>query len=215
MNKLFALLALAGAAVGTAQAFVPWANTNGNGSTFDWFGGGSDTGLFGSPSLVGGDTFLFSPGFFRAQSSGGHTSQTHDRLQVDLLIHEDQHSAQISFVNTWAYNVVGQGSSVTATSAIYLTDLNNFRVLSVTYTLPPGLTGSGELRAGPTIDVPVDLDWRHFQLVVNTTFIATSGPGGFASIEMSGPYSLQAPAPGPLALLGMTGWIASRRRRSA
>ncbi|MEK6702488.1 MAG: hypothetical protein AABZ53_09505 [Planctomycetota bacterium] len=215
MHPNLAALALVASAsmLGSAQAFVPWINTNGSSSTFDWFGGGSDLGLFGSPMLMGADTFLFFPNSFNAQSSDGHTTQTRDRMQVELLLHQSQRVAQISFINTWKYNVVGVGSSVSATSSIFLTDLNNFQTLSVTYTLPTGLTGLGELQAGPTINVPIGLDWSHFQLVVNTNFFATSGPGGFASLSMEGSYLLQIPAPGSLALLGIAWSAAPRRRR--
>lgn len=197
-----------------AQAFVPWSNPSGIGTNFDYFGGGSDFGLFGSPILVGGDTFRFFPSFFRAQSSDGRTAQTHDRMTVELLAHTGERLEGISFVNPWTYNVVGEGSSITGIVEFFVTDLNNFRVLHYSYTLPPGLTGSGEILAGPTFNLPFDdPDWSHIQLVVRTDFIATSGPGGLASVGLNGFFSLQVPAPGSLALLGVTGLLAPRRRR--
>ncbi len=218
MKKVTAILALAGsvAIVGSAQAFVPWTNTNGTATNFDWFGGGSDNGYFGSPILVGGDTFVFFPSTFRAQSVNGGADIRADRLQVELLAHLGQRFDSISITEFGDYGVGGAGSSVTADMAMFITDLNNFRVANTNQQYNNSTPGLGNWSLGATIDLTLSPPaWNHVQLVLNNNLIAISGgPGGFAFIEkkVQG-IIIRIPTPGSMAMLGMGGLALIRRRR--
>lgn len=218
MKKVTAILALAGsvAMIGSAQAFVPWSNTNGVATNFDWFGGGSDHGLFGSPVLVGGDTFVFFPNNFRAQTVNGGADIKADRLTVELLAHLGQRFDRISITEFGDYGIGGAGSSVQASMALFLTDLNNFRVEHTNQTYSNNVAGLGNWSLGATIDLNVHgPDWNHLQLVLDNNLIAISGgPGGFAFIEkkVQG-IIIRVPAPGSMALIGLGGLAVIRRRR--
>lgn len=218
MKKVTAILALAGsvAIVGTAQAFVPWSNPAGSATNFDWSGGGSDFGLFGSPILVGGDTFVFFPSFFRAQSNNGGSSQTHDRLQVELLAHIGQSFTNIQITEFGDYGIGGDGSSVTANMAMFITDLNNFRVASANQTYSNNVPGLGNWNLGATVDLTISPpSWNRIQLVLNNNLIAVSGgDNGFAFIEkkVQG-IIIRVPTPGSMAMLGLGGLALIRRRR--
>ncbi|MEK6702487.1 MAG: hypothetical protein AABZ53_09500 [Planctomycetota bacterium] len=214
MNTKLALIALAASAalVGSAHAFIPWVHPEGSATNFDWFNGGSDNGRFGSPVLVGGDTWIFFPGDYRAQSSGGGSSITTDRMSVEIIAHLGQRIEHATPFPTWSYSIVGDGS-VSAFSSLIATDLiDGSRTLVNTVNFFSSAPGSGDIH--PYIDLDLTQsapDWTHFNLSWEVTFSATSGPGGSASIEQR-VYNMQLPAPGSLALLGIAGLISRRRR---
>lgn len=216
MNKLFALLALAGTAaiVGSAQAFVPWVVSNGSASKFDWFNGGSDNGLFGSPVLVGGNTWVFFPSSYRAQTVDAGFSFTTDRMSVDILAHAGEILDHFVPQPTWSYSIVGNGS-VSAHSRLVATDLiNGARTLVSVVDFSANAPGSGDIH--PFIDLNLiqsPLAWINFNLSWEVTFTASSGPDGSAFIEQR-VFNMLVPAPGSLALLGVAALASRRRRRS-
>lgn len=218
MKKVTAILALAGsvAMVGSAQAFIPWANTNGSATNWDWMNGGNDTNLFGSPVLVGGDTFVFFPSFFRAQSNNGGAQQVHDRLSVELIAHLGYNFTNIQITEFGDYGIGGAGSSVTADMGMFITDLNNFRVAQTNASYQNNVASLGNWTLGATVDLTISPPaWNHLQLVVNNNLIAISGgENGFSFIEKKvGGIIIRVPAPGSMAMLGLGGLAMIRRRR--
>jgi hypothetical protein len=211
------MFAVAGAAVAlsatSAMAWVPWVNDNGSGSFFNWSNGGSDNGYFGSPILVGGDTFVFFPSNFRAESSQGvgNPTQRSDRLSVLLEAFSGRvfDSITITEIGDWGIN---NGGEVRADLGLFVSNLGG-----------PGLqTDTGSFSSNTdgfstwTISAGVNgLGWDRVGLVLNNDLIAISGADGASFIEkkVTGAVIITVPTPGSLALLGAAGLAAFRRRR--
>src|SRR3954470_21204463 len=100
MTAVAGVLGLAGA----ADAFVNWVPSSGAGSFFTYSGGGSDNGLFGNPTIVGGNTFKFFPPNFTADSNNGVSQSVNDRLEVTLLANPGQRFTliRITEIGDWA-----------------------------------------------------------------------------------------------------------------
>lgn len=215
MQKI-ALIAGVLAVAGSANAFVPWSNPNGTGSFFNWSNGGSDNGLFGSPTLVAGTQFVFFPSNFRAQSPGGSPIVS-DRLQFELDAFEGFEFSNITIQEIGDYGNVGGngGNLVQANMALFTTDLNQFRVAqdNQTFTAPAGL-GNWNLSASTALDGSVR-KWTKIRVVLNNNLIAISGANGVTFIEkkVTGGIIITVPTPGSLALMGVGGLVAVRRRR--
>jgi hypothetical protein len=206
------LLALAG----SAQAFVPWNNPNGNGAFFSWSNGGSDNGLFGSPLLVnGGNSFVFFPSNFRAESVGGGADIVSDRLQVTLTAFQGFSFDQILIQEFGDYGVVN-GGSVSANMGMFVTNLNNFQVATDNDTFSSNANGFGNWSASTQTLLSA---WippaNQIQIVLNNNLIAISnGQGSVAFIEKKvAGIIITVPTPGSLALVGLGGLVAARRRR--
>jgi len=214
MNAMIVSLGLL-AAAGSAQAFVSWSNPNGVGSFFSWSGGGSDNGLFGSPILVGGQSFVFFPSNFRAQSSNGGAVQVSDRLQVTLEAFQGFSFDQVHIQEFGDYGVVN-GGQVVANMGMFVTDLNLFRTATANNTFSTGANGFGNWTAQTTTLLS---SWippaNKIQVVLNNNLIAISnGQGSVAFIEKKvAGIIITFPAPGSLALVGLGGLVAMRRRR--
>jgi len=225
--KRSVLMAVAGGAMGLssqALAFVPWSNPAGSAVSFDWAGGGSDFGLFGSP-VVAGDTFIFSPTMFRADSANGVAGQAHDRMQVDITAHQASNITGIRITEFGDYGIFGPsgpgGNEVSATGGLFVTNLDLFAVRSSTLATTPGSpiysgTGNwtGTAQVGLANETP---PWRHVRVVLNNNLIALSINGSVTFIEkkVTGAAVLVefTPAPSAGMVLGMGGLILTRRRR--
>ncbi len=214
MNAMIVSLGLL-AAAGSAQAFVPWSNANGVGSFFSWSGGGSDNGLFGSPILVGGQSFVFFPANFRAQSANGGAAQVSDRLEVTLEAFQGFSFDQVHIQEFGDYGVVN-GGQVVANMGMFVTDLNSFRVVTDNNTFSTAANGFGNWTAQTTAILS---SWippaNRIQIVLNNNLIAISnGQGSVAFIEKKvAGIIITVPTPGSLALVGLGGLVAMRRRR--
>ncbi len=200
-----------------ASAFVPWANPNGNGTNFSWANGGSANGLFGSPTLVGGDTFVFFPSGFRAQSTNGGVVIVGDRLEFDLFAAPGFQASGIRITEHGDYGVVGEGSSVSAAGSIIATNLDTAETLVnalVTNPVSPITSGFGNWSGTEALDF---VGWTRLHVVIDNDLIAISGRNGAAFIEKkvfaSGFSITLVPTPGSAALLGMGSFMAVRRRR--
>lgn len=206
------------ASAGSAMAFVPWSNPNGSGTNFQWANGGSRNGLFGSPTLVNGDTFVFFPSGFRAQSVGGGSNLVEDRLEFELYAAPGFNITNIRISEFGDYGVIGEGSSVSAGGSLIVTNLDNFDVATNAIVTQPGSPiteeGFGNWRGDAAVEL---VGWSRVKVIVDNDLIAISGQGGIAYIEkkvFGSGISIQiVPAPGSLALVGLGGMMMLRRRR--
>lgn len=204
-------------ATGQALAFVPWINPNGTAATFSWANGGSRDGLFGSPTLVGGDTFVFFPSGFRAQSTNGGSVIVGDRLEFDLFAAPGFQVSGIRINEYGDYGVVGAGSSVSAAGSLIATNLDTGATLFnalVTNPASPITSGFGNWSGTESLDF---VGWTRLHVIIDNDLIAISGANGAAYIEKkvfaSGFSITLVPTPGTAALLGLGSLAAIRRRR--
>ena len=221
MNTLAGLAALA-ASAGSALAFVPWDQPNGASGNFSWANGGSREGRFGNPVLVNGNTFVFFPSNFRAQSVGGGANVVGDRLEFDLFANVGFAISGIRISEFGDYGIVGAGGSVSASGGLFVTNLNTGSVVSDQIVTTPGspITGEGFGNWNGTAGVDVSNQqpaWTRIHVVVDNDLIAISGAGGVAFIEKkvfgSGVSITIVPTPGSMALLAAGSVLAFRRRR--
>lgn len=229
MRRRAAIQAAVWLAAGSPSlAFVPWApgpggqvGSSGTASFFAWSEGGSDSGLFGNPRLIG-DRFVLFPMAFRAQSSSGGSAQVGDRLQVRLTALAGHSFTQIRIQELGAYAIVS-GGTVSVNGALILNNLCTGAVRSAGLVTDPGMpiTASGSLSgswsglAGALL--PREVRWADVLFVLHNDLLAISIPGGSAFIEMgvgSGLVVEIVPTPGAIALLGLGGFgLVGRRQR--
>jgi hypothetical protein len=225
--KSFAFTAVAGfaalaASAGSALAFVPWDQPNGSAANFSWANGGSRDGRFGNPVLVAGNTFVFFPQNFRAQSVNGGASIVGDRLEFDLFANAGFRITGISIAEFGDYGIVGEGGSVADAGGLFVTNLDTSEVASSQIVTTPGSPITGEGFGNWSGNAAVDVSnnqpaWTRVHVVVDNDLIAISGAGGVAYIEKkvfgSGVSITIVPTPGSLALVAAGGLMAFRRRR--
>lgn len=206
----------------SALAFVPWSNPSGSGAWFTWSNGGSATGQFGSPTLVGGDTFLFSPAGFRAQSAGGGSASISDTLEFDLDAGAGAYFSQIAISELGDYGVIGAaGGSVSASGMLTVNDRASSASFSGALVTTPGApitSGTGSWQGTATATLPgLSNPLTRIHVRLTNDLVAISVPGSIAFIEkkvVGSSVALQIlPAPSSLALLGLGGLAVSRRRR--
>lgn len=206
-----------------ASAFVSWAVPNGSGTFFNYANGGSTNGTFGSPFLVGGNTFLFFPDHYRAEGKDGGSQVTSDTLEVDLIAHAGFKFSMIQISEIGSYGIVG-GGSVEAKGDLQVSDNNaSFSTqqasMSTNPAMPINAIGNGSWDGLASIDLEATgQNWTNIHLSFKNDLIAmTFGNGQSAFIDKlavgSGVALTILPAPGASALLGLAGLIAARRRR--
>jgi uncharacterized protein (TIGR03382 family) len=224
LNSIYTLAGLAAvaASAGSALAFVPWDQPNGAGSNFTWANGGSREGRFGNPVLVNGNTFVFFPSNFRAQSVNGSASVVGDRLEFDLFANAGFLISGIRISEFGDYGIVGEGGQVSASGGLFVTNLNTGATLDDEIVTNPGSPIQGEGFGNWNGEAGVDLSgqnpgWTRIHVVVDNDLVAISGAGGVAFIEKkvfgSGVSITIVPTPGSMALLAAGSVLAFRRRR--
>jgi hypothetical protein len=165
-----------------ANAIISWTNKNGSADFFNWYNGGSDNGLFGSPALVGGNTFLFTPSNFIAESLNGIPSIKSDRLEVSLLAHTGYTITGIRITEYGDYGILGTGK-VSVSGTMFAANLNAFDVHYgnfISTPTSPIITGTGDWSAQASV---TDINWTNFTIVLNNNLMAISSPGSAAFIE--------------------------------
>lgn len=216
------------AAAGAASAQTPWFPASGSAINYDYaFGQNSNTNLFGTPAIIG-DTMVFSPPNFVANSVGGQGAGATDQFQVVLTAHPGQRFTQIQIqeFGTWAITGVG---SVQDSGALSVLDLLNVRPINQTPVVQPlGFTpgmpittpGAGTWQSSAMIDLAAIAgpNWTQIRLIFdNTVQASTTGANSVATIRKNAASGIIltpfVPAPGTGALLGMGLLAIARRRR--
>jgi hypothetical protein len=194
-----------------APAFTFWTNANGSGDFFDWSEGGSDNGMFGDPQLVDGDTWLFFPEAWRAESADGVPDSANDRMQVNLSAHQGQVFTSIRIREAGDYGILGDGA-VSASGSAFAANTSSYALGSgvlVTNPTMPVDVGDGPWEAETVIDLD---DWVDFTLVFDNNLLAISGAGSISFIEKKVVAITFTPEPGSLLMLASGGLMLIRRR---
>jgi uncharacterized protein (TIGR03382 family) len=212
------------AVVSSANAFVPWSNSNGSNTVLAWENGGSANGLFGSPTVVADTFFFIANSNFDAQASDGSTQVTSDTLTVRVHALSGNAFTEVLFYSSGDYTVFGEGASVNVTGSMNvqnLGNLNNYNDTFHTSPLFPQLGNNSGFNQGEWngfSDVILPFGVTDIDLTFSNSLIAISIPGATAAVatlpNTQGSFSLQlVPAPGAAAvgLLGL-GLLARRRR---
>jgi len=171
-------------ALSVVQAIVLWSISKGSASFFDWANGQSDNGLYGDPTLVGGDTLVFFPTGFRAESFNGVTSKVSDRLQFELVAHAGFSFDNILISEFGDYGVFGEGT-VRNTGQLFVQNLDSSTTLSDTLSTDPAspiTSGQGTFTAEAQVYID-QADWAHIRITLENNLLAMTSPGSAAFIE--------------------------------
>jgi len=219
MKMAFLGTALAASFAGSAMAFVPWTNASGTAAFFNWSNGGSDIGLFGSPLLVGGDTFVFFPSGFRAEAQNGGSTATYDRLQFEVEAHAGFVFSDIRVTEYGDYGVIGAGGQVSAGGTLFVTDLiggGSYTDNIITNPGSPIFSGLGNWQGDAAVSLAPSSSTR-LRVTLNNNLVAIAGANGIAYIEKkvfgSAVGITIVPTPGSMAMVMIGGLVATRRRR--
>lgn len=200
----------------------PWSNPSGSAQYFDWSGGGTDNDFYGEPKLIGGDTLVFTPNSFRAESIGGGTDEIEDRLYFRITAKPGIEIAGITINERGGYGISGSGpASVFATADITVTEVGGFgRTIPATdldfNTAFPVTSGTGNWTATGEVDFTTQFPaWSVFDIEINNFLSATSSDLSQAYIQktLSG-TSLAVtivPEPAGLVLFGVAALLVRRR----
>jgi hypothetical protein len=230
--RIVGLLAVLGLA-SAASAQIPWGGgmASGSGTFFSWANGQNQTGLFGTPFLVG-DTFYFTPANFVANATNGATVAVTDTFSVDLFVHPGYKFDGIMVAEYGDYTITSAGSpvgtnQVDATGILRVDEIGGlgrndtqplaFPALPVqTQGAASGLwQGDGAsnltLLEGATPFTQITLK------VTNNLIAISGGAGQAATIRKTVFGGMMAvtivPAPGVAGVLAMAGLVAAGRRR--
>jgi hypothetical protein len=171
-------------AFSAVQATVLWSNPDGSAKLFDWVNGQSLYGLFGDPILVGGDTLVFFPSMFRAESMG-QTNSVSDRLEFELIAHPGFGFQNISITEFGDYGILGNGlvqaSGALSVENMDTTDILNSDLITDLPSMFPD-NDSGVWQGWSQLDIG-PADWTHIKITLENNLLAVSGNDSAAWIE--------------------------------
>ncbi len=227
LGKLFALSAILLLTLTfsrNAQAFVPWSNPNGSATDFNWANGGSDANLFGSPTLVGGDIFTFSPSDFMAASiyeEGPYVSIS-DTLEFELIAHSGLSFQSISIAEYCDYEILGNGS-VGMSGSLLIQNMDTSETLYSLLSTNPAMPIIGSYYVKGICDANAEIiivptDWTHIKVTLfNYLWAATETEGSVAWIqkkELGTTIAIQMiPEPATICLLALGSLVFNRKEK--
>lgn len=222
IGTMMTVLAGVTAVAGSASAFTPWSNPNGSGAWFNWSGGGSDNGYWGSPVVINSGTFIFFPQNFRADTGvSGSPATKADRLTFTLTAWAGYNFSNVDIQEFGDYGIDPSAGKVTANMSMFVTDLDHTlgggfpRVATDNQTFSTSTPGYGNWQLNGGVTLAGQPLWQTIQIVVDNNLIAIHGPNGTSFIEKKvGGIIIHVPTPGTLALAGAGSLMAVRRRRS-
>jgi len=165
-----------------ADAFVSWTNPSGSAANFNWQNGGSSNGLFGSPTLVDGNTFLFTPESFIAISMDGQIGTASDTLSFDLIAHTNVLITGIQISEYGDYGILDAGF----VDMYSILQAENLVTPQIEYTnlisnpLMPVYSGTGEWTAAGALSFN---GWTHLRVTLDNNLLTISDPGSVAYIQ--------------------------------
>jgi hypothetical protein len=198
-----------------SAAPVPWSTPSGSTADFDYSNGQSDTGLFGSPTIVG-NSFLFFPSSFTAQSANGQAAITNDRVSFTLMAKPGVKIYGMTIGEDGDYSILGTGT-VSATGAMFATNLNQFSLQSDTlHTSPTFPLGTNSFTSGlwnGYSSVTLPNGWTKVQVVANNILQTQAGSNSSSEIDKKDVIiSVIVPEPGTIGLLTIAGAMFLMRR---
>ncbi|MCD4830798.1 MAG: PEP-CTERM sorting domain-containing protein [Anaerohalosphaeraceae bacterium] len=203
------------ASASNAQAFVSWSNASGSADSFDWSNGGSDIGLFGDPNVVG-DTFVFFPNNFRAESTGGFTD-IWDTLSVEISAHLGSTITGIQITEYGDYGITGCGL-VNVRGSLDVEDTDNGGLYSANLATTPAMPitqGGGSWSATVSIS---QMNAQNLIITLENGLLAFANPGSSAFIQkeiLGGAVAITIiPEPATLTILTL-GAVGLLKRRKA
>ena len=208
---------------GAAASNIPWSNASGETADFYWSNGRTDNGRFGDPTVVG-NSFVFFPSNFKAESSNGTAAQVSDRLAFTLLMKPHADLLAVTMHEAGDYAILGSGT-VNAQGGLFVKNLNSTGLVSATMVSNPVMpytsaTSSSGLWEG-TANAVVPAGWTMVEVVFNNILQATSDQGTAAAIEkmVAEPivvtFVIPEPASASLLLMGFGVALVRRTRRVA
>jgi hypothetical protein len=208
-----------GLVVQTSQADpVPWTNASGTATSFNWSNGQNATGLFGSPTLVSGNAFRFTPLGFRAQAQDGSQQLVTDTASWDVVAHAGITFSQIRLTQRgpWAITGTAPQNRVRVDGTFTATHNGLGPSAVATPSFESTMPGSGNwLFSSVVLDLSAS-NPTTMHISIQDDLLAISGASSTTSIQLL--YSQGAvdveiiPEPGTLVLLGM-GVLGLIRRR--
>ena len=202
--------------------FISWDNPSGSATNFNWANGGSDVNLFGSPTLVGGNTLVFSPSNFRAESSDGDSCSISDILSFELIAHPGLSFQGISITEYCDYQIIGNGL-VNISGSLSVENPASNNILSDSLVSNPGmpLVGSGYVDDSSVTTAQVNInqpDWTSINVTLQNDLLAiTYANGSVAWIQkkaLGTSIAIQIiPEPATIALLGIGSLTFIRRKK--
>jgi hypothetical protein len=169
-----------------AQANISWGNPTGNADFFDWQNGQSLYGLFGDPILVDGNTLVFFPSTFKAESLDREVISVSDKLEFELIAHSGFSFQDISITEYGDYGILGNGLVQVsgALSVVNLDSTTDTLNSSLITDLPemPQAESFGQWQAWTQLNI-IPADWTHIKITLENNLLAVSGSGSVAWIE--------------------------------